>query len=129
MGLSNTTGTYEAFLKQWDKRSFKKFELKPLEMKKTKLFSKNNVIYNEDSNVLIKKIEGDILYLDTPYTITDYNSAYHLLETIVKYDEPEIKGITGRRANKPEKSKYSVQNKVAEAYEDLIKYLQINIRV
>lgn len=122
MGLSNTTGTYEAFLKQWDKRSFKKFELKPLEMKKTKLFSKNNVIYNEDSNVLIKKIEGDILYLDTPYTITDYNSAYHLLETIVKYDEPEIKGITGRRANKPEKSKYSVQNKVAEAYEDLIKY-------
>ena len=121
MGLSNTTGTYEAFLKDWDKRSFKNFELLPLEMKEVKLYSKNNVVYNHDSNELIKQIEGDILYLDTPYTITDYNSAYHLLETIVKYDKPDIKGITGRRVNKPEKSKYSIKNKVATAYDDLIK--------
>ena len=118
MGLSNTTGTYEAFLKDWDKRSFKNFELLPLEMKEVKLYSKNNVVYNHDSNELIKQIEGDILYLDTPYTITDYNSAYHLLETIVKYDKPDIKGITGRRVNKPEKSKYSIKNKVATAYDD-----------
>lgn len=122
MGLSNTTGTYEAFLKDWDKRAFKQFELIPLGMKKSKLYSKDNIVYNEDANELIKKIKGDILYLDTPYTITDYNSAYHLLETITKYDNPEIKGITGRRVNKPEKSKYSVLTKVASAYEDLIKH-------
>lgn len=121
MGLSNTTGTYEAFLKQWDKRAFKDFELLPLEMNKCDLHSDKNIIYNLDSNELIKKISGDILYLDTPYTITDYNSAYHLLETIVKYDKPEIRGITGRRVNKIEKSKYSIQTKVAEAYDDLIK--------
>lgn len=121
MGMSNTTGTYEAFLKEWDKRAFKSFNLLPLEMKNAKLKSKNNIVYNEDSNSLIKKISGDILYLDTPYTITDYNSAYHLLETIVKYDSPEIRGITGRRVKKADKSKYSTQNKVAEAYEDLIK--------
>lgn len=121
MGLSNTTGTYEAFLKHWDKRAFKHFELMPLEMKECELFSSDNVVYNEDSNELIKRLTGDILYLDTPYTITDYNSAYHLLETIVRYDQPEIRGITGRRVNKIEKSKYSIQNKVAEAYEDLIR--------
>ena len=121
MGLSNTTGTYEAFLKQWDKRAFKKFELLPLEMNCCELYSTENVVYNMDSNVLIKQLVGDILYLDTPYTITDYNSAYHLLETIVKYDMPEIRGVTGRRVKKAEKSKYSIQNKVAEAYDDLIK--------
>lgn len=121
MGLSNTTGTYEAFLKQWDKRAFKSFELMPLEMNNCKLYSNDNIVYNMDSNELIKQLTGDILYLDTPYTITDYNSAYHLLETIVRYDTPEIRGVTGRRVNKVEKSKYSIQNKVAEAYEDLIK--------
>lgn len=121
MGLSNTTGTYEAFLKHWDKRAFKTFELLPLEMNICKLHSNDNIVYNMDSNELIKQLTGDILYLDTPYTITDYNSAYHLLETIVRYDAPEIRGVTGRRANKAEKSKYSIQNKVAEAYEDLIK--------
>lgn len=121
MGLSNTTGTYEAFLKDWDKRAFKPFALMPLEMKKCDKVCKSH-IYNEDSNELIRKIKGDILYLDTPYTITDYNSAYHLLETIVKYDNPAISGKTGRRTNKLEKSLYSIKNKVAEAYEDLIAY-------
>ena len=120
MNYSNITGTYEAFLKTWDKRAFKKFELKPLEMKNCVLHSTENVVYNEDANELIKKISGDILYLDTPYTTLDYNSAYHVLETIVKCDEPELKGITGRRKNKKEKSKYSIPSKVAIAYEDLI---------
>ena len=121
MGLSNTTGTYEAFLKIWDSRAHKRFVLEPLTIEKKKVYSDKNIVYNEDSNELIRKISGDILYLDTPYTITDYNSAYHLLETITLYDNPDIKGLTGRRANKPEKSKYSIENKVAAAYEDLIK--------
>ena len=121
MGLSNTTGTYEAFLKNWDSRAHKTFVLKPLSLAKKPLFSENNVVYNEDSNNLIKKIRGDILYLDTPYTVTDYSSAYHLLETIALYDNPEIRGLTGRRVKKPEKSKYSIENKVADVYEDLIK--------
>lgn len=122
MGLSNTTGTYEAFLKIWDSRAHKTFVLEPLSLEKRPLFSNENIVYNEDSNILIKKIKGDILYLDTPYTITDYSSAYHLLETIALYDNPEIRGLTGRRVKKPEKSKYSIENKVAEAYEDLIKH-------
>lgn len=119
MGVSNTSGTYEAFLKEWDRRSFKKFVLTPLELCVTNHVNKN-LVFNQDANSLIKVIEGDILYLDTPYTITDYNSAYHLLETIAKYDYPEIKGITGRRANKKEKSLYSIKEKVAIAYEQLI---------
>lgn len=121
MGLSNTTGTYEAFLKEWDKRAFKDFVLGPLEMKHSLLYSADNITYNRDANELIREISGDILYLDTPYTVTDYNSAYHLLETITKYDNPEIRGKTGRRIERPEKSHYTVLKKVSAAYEDLIK--------
>lgn len=121
MGLSNTTGTYEAFLKDWDKRAFKPFELTPLELQEKSLKSNSNIVYCDDSNELVRKISGDILYLDTPYTVTDYNSAYHLLETIVKYDNPDIRGKTGRRIDRPEKSLYTCQKKVLKAYEDLIK--------
>lgn len=121
MGVSNTTGTYEAFLKKWDSRAFKKFIYQPLEIETKKLYCENNIVYNEDSNALIKKIEGDILYLDTPYTVTEYSSAYHLLETIVLYDNPEIRGITGRRVNRPAKSDYTKKNSVKLAYEELIK--------
>lgn len=68
MGLSNTTGTYEAFLKEWDKRSFKKFELIPLEMKKCEKI-KGSAIYNQDSNELVRQIKGDILKFYNKYKL------------------------------------------------------------
>ena len=51
-------------------------------LKSNKIF--NNTIYNKDSNELLRKINGDVLYIDPPYTVTDYNSAYHVLESISK---------------------------------------------
>ncbi len=44
MGLSNTTGTYEAFLKDWDSRAYKRFNLVPLGIENKKVKSKNNVV-------------------------------------------------------------------------------------
>lgn len=49
---------------------------------------KNNLAFNEDTNFLLRHISGDIAYIDTPYTITQYASAYHVLETIARYDFP-----------------------------------------
>ena len=121
MGYSNTSGTYEAFLKEWDSRALKPFVLEPLGIERKPLCSNQNTVFCRDSNELIKILSGDILYLDTPYTITDYFSAYHLLETIAKYDYPAIRGKTGRRVEKGQKSKYSIKGQVYAAYEDLIK--------
>ena len=65
---------------------------------------KDNECYNENANTLIKKIKGDILYLDPPYNSRQYLPNYHLLETVAKYDNPKIKGKTGIREYKSEKS-------------------------
>ena len=121
MGVSNTTGTYEAFLKDWDSRALKRFVLTPLTMEETPLYSQENITYCEDSNDLLRKIEGDILYLDTPYTVTEYSAAYHILETIAKYDDPAIKGLTGRRTENVQKSPYCKKEQALAAYEDLIR--------
>lgn len=118
--FSNITGTYEAFLKDWDSRSLKKFKLAPLEMNVTDNIQKNE-IYNEDSNALIRNISGDILYIDPPYTVTEYSSAYHVLETIAKYDYPEISGITGRRKDNDAKSCYTRKQLALRSFEDLIR--------
>src|SRR5690625_2868562 len=50
--VSNTTGTYGAFLKKWDKRAFKTLELLPLEVINNR---RKNKVFNEDANELIKK--------------------------------------------------------------------------
>ena len=115
--VSNITGTYGAYLKDWDKRSFKKFE-----MIRLNVFNNNeqNECYREDANELIKKIEGDILYIDPPYNSRQYLPNYHLLETIARYDEPKINGKTGIRDYTEEKSNYCVKAKVYEELENLI---------
>lgn len=125
MGVSNTTGTYEAFLKTWDKRALKNFILEPIDINNVMPIS-NNTVYNKDSNELIRIISGDILYIDPPYTITDYNSAYHLLESIAKYDYPLINGITGRRKEVYKKSKYTRKEQALINFEDLFRQAKFN---
>lgn len=125
MGVSNTTGTYEAFLKIWDKRALKQFVLEPIEINNAKPMA-TNTIYNKDSNELIRTISGDILYIDPPYTVTDYNAAYHLLESIAKYDYPQINGITGRRKEIYKKSKYTRKEQALMNFEDLFRQAQFN---
>lgn len=125
MGVSNTTGTYEAYLKNWDNRALKEFELQPINIRKAnKIF--NNTIYNKDSNELLRRITGDVLYIDPPYTVTDYNSAYHILESISKYDYPTIGGITGRRKEITKKSKYTKKKQALINFEDLFRQANFN---
>ncbi|MFA6194768.1 MAG: DNA adenine methylase [Patescibacteria group bacterium] len=126
MRFSNTSGTYEAFLKEWDRRSLKKFRFLPMEINNCKSINKENLVYNEDANSLIRKISGDILYIDPPYTVTEYSSAYHVLETIAKYDYPGIAGITGRRTENDKKSHYTREKTALFAFEDLIRQAQFN---
>lgn len=115
--VSNITGTYGAFLKSWDKRAFKRFELIKLSVIDN---NQRNICYNEDANELIKKISGDILYIDPPYNERQYLSNYHLLETIAKYDFPKLKGVTGVRPYNNEKSDYCIKRSVKAAFEALI---------
>lgn len=115
--VSNIAGTYGAYLKQWDKRTFKDFEMMRFQIIDN---NKKNKSYNEDANTLIDKLEGDILYLDPPYNSRQYAPNYHLLETISKYDNPQIKGITGMRPYNNEKSSFCIKSEVLEAFEYLL---------
>lgn len=115
--ISNITGTYGAYLKQWDKRTFKEFEMARLDVIDN---NRINKCYNKDANKLIQDLEGDILYLDPPYNSRQYAPNYHLLETISKYDYPKIQGITGMRPYEDAKSSFCVKSEVLEAFEDLI---------
>jgi len=100
---SNIAGVYGAFQKKWDVRATKKLTLRPIELVINK---KNNQSFNDNSLNLINKIEADIFYLDPPYNKRQYAPNYHLLETIAKYDSPEIRGITGLRDYENQKSNF-----------------------
>ncbi len=100
---ANIAGVYAAFHKKWDPRAIKKIELKRISplLSDKKCFS-----FCGDSMSLVKKVSTDIIYLDPPYNERQYAPNYHLLETISKYDNPDIYGITGMRDYKDQKSDF-----------------------
>jgi adenine-specific DNA-methyltransferase len=116
--ISNISGTYGAYLKHWDKRALGDLKLRSIDVTNNEM---KNRCYNEDANKLIKRLKGDILYIDPPYNGRQYISNYHLLETIARYDNPVLYGKTGLRTYEEEKSKYCIRSEVSSFFEDLIK--------
>lgn len=114
---ANTASVYGAYLKQLKKSAQKNIVLKPAELI---INDKEHKVFNEDINQLVKKIKGDILYLDPPYNRRQYATNYHLLETIAKYDNPKIHGKTGLRSYENQKSLYCSPSKVKATFKNLI---------
>ena len=113
--VANTASVYEAFLKT----------IKPPALKELRLSSANFIlndnsheVFNEDSNELIKKVSGDILYLDPPYNHRQYGSKYHILNTITRYEDFTPKGKTGLPDYN--RSDYSAKRKVHDSFNELI---------
>ncbi len=115
--ISNISGTYGAFLKIDDPRKFKKLNL---EIPRLIFKGKNHRVYKKDSNLLIKEIESDILYVDPPYNSRQYAPNYHILETIAVWDKKIKDNKTGLRDYLYQKSEYCLKNKCVSAFEDLI---------
>ncbi len=109
--VSNITGTYGAYLKDWDKRSFKKILMQDLCIIDNK---KENQCFNLDGIKLLDQIKGDILYLDPPYNSRQYAPNYHVLETVARYDYPKLHGVTGMRDWSALKSELCIKNKVSD---------------
>ena len=123
--VSNTSGTYEAFFKFWESRAKKDFQIEPLDLYECKT-TREHVVYNEETNKIVRQIEGDIAYLDPPYSVTQYASAYHVLETIARYDFPIIRGVGGKRDKGKNVSLYSRKQLAKNQFEDLFRQIKFN---
>ena len=113
--VSNTVGHYEAYFK--DKMLSDKFIFNFINT----VHLENVEIHREDANTLVHNIKADIVYVDPPYNSRQYSRFYHVLETIVKWDKPELYGT----AQKPKAENMSDYCRTNAKYKfaDLIKNL------
>lgn len=107
--MANTASVYGAFLKK-----LKKSAQKPLTLKSAKFYINDHphTVTNSDVNLLAKTSKHDVVYLDPPYNHRQYSGNYHILETIARDDSPEIRGITGMRDCREQKSDYCSRSNV-----------------
>lgn len=117
--IANTVGHYDAYRKKEKIKDSFIFELiTPLNIS-----GKEIEIYREDANELVRKVSADIAFIDPPYNSRQYSRFYHVLESIVKWDKPELEGV----AMKPpveNMSEYS-KTRAPEVFDDLIKNLNV----
>jgi len=117
--VANTASVYGAYLKHIKASAAKNLVIKPAIFQQTE---NSHHVFQKDSNVLIKKIEGDILYLDPPYNARQYGANYHVLNTIAKYDTFVPKGKTGLRDYY--KSDWCKTGEVLKSFGELIENAQ-----
>jgi len=116
--VSNISGTFGAFLKFWERRTYNKLLLKVPEILVNSY--DNNMAFNENGVTLCEKIESDILYIDPPYNNRQYAPNYHILETIARYDNPSIKGKSGMRPYEDQKSEFCKRESARAALKNIV---------
>jgi adenine-specific DNA-methyltransferase len=109
--VANISGTYGAFLKEWQPNALKPLLLAPPEVIESAL---EHRAYREDANELIGRLEGDILYIDPPYNHRQYAANYHVLDVIAEHHRVEDleayeRALYGKTGLRPyERSAYCV---------------------
>lgn len=114
---ANTCGHYDAFRKKLD-------TLDPIKLLMPReILTKENLgnqIYRRDANQLVKEINSDLTYIDTPYNSRQYGDAYHLLENIIEWNKPKVEGVARKMVDRGSiKSTYCTV-KAPQAFEELI---------
>ena len=110
--LSNTVGHFDAYIKK------PITETKPV-FRMIDAASYDGVkIYREDANILAEDVEADLFYLDPPYNSRQYSRFYHVYETLVKWDAPELFGTALKPA--PENMSRYCTTRARDAFKDLV---------
>jgi len=131
---ANTVGQYDAFLKHLGEAAYTQEGrhlvdsnvYKPLRLGMPAFeYDGRNRVYNEDLNVLIERLKGDVLYLDPPYNTRQYVDCYHVLENVMRWDKPALYGKTRKFRRERLKSRYSRRGDAASALGELVERARV----
>ena len=99
--VDNTVGLQQAYLKGWKSpRVDTKIELKLLPS-----YAGPVGIHIPGDALKINYPRAEVAYLDPPYTPADYSTYYHIWDSIVRWDKPEVSLKTNRRLDRIKKKK------------------------
>jgi len=113
--IANTVGHYDAYFKK--EHINDDFFMKPIDPINIEEVS----IFREDTNLLVKKIKADVVYIDPPYNSRQYNRFYHVLETLTKWDKPKLHGVALKPdpENMSDYCRSNAKNRLAELVIDI----------
>lgn len=125
--VDSTCGVQMAYVKHWAKRSFNDLELRVPDMvagKGTALQMDAEKLAPALKEMIRQPVE--LVYLDPPYNQHSYLSNYHIWETLVRWDKPDVYGVAQKRTEcREKKSAFNSKRKHGEVFSDLIDALEV----
>ena len=117
--VDSTTGVQMAYLKQWAQRSYN-----PLSLRMPDVLPRSSkgpsMALSLDAEEAAKT-PCDLAYLDPPYNQHKYLGNYHIWETLVRWDAPEVYGVACKRVDcRDRSSEFNSKPKFATAFARLI---------
>ena len=113
--VDSTTGVQMAYLKKWATRAYNELELRMPDVcpaSPSGACEAHHLEAREAAQVL----SGDVAYIDPPYNQHAYIGNYHVWESLVLWDKPEVYGIACKRIDcRERKSDFNRKPKAMEA--------------
>jgi adenine-specific DNA-methyltransferase len=118
--VDSTTGVQMAYLKTWAPRSYNDLELRVPNLLPRAKHGKGQAVCL-DAFEAAKVLEGDVAYIDPPYNQHSYLGNYHIWESFVRWDKPEVYGIACKRVDVRERqSVFNSRPRFASAMQELL---------
>jgi len=92
--VDSTVGVQMAYLKRWAPRSFQ-----PLRLRLPALLDGPGSASRLEAREAASRHPADLAYLDPPYNQHSYLGNYHVWESLVRWDKPEVYGVAMKRAD------------------------------
>lgn len=98
--VDSTTGLQMAYLKEWAPRAMRRLELRVPRVLPRAGAGKGRAVRMEAAEAArLLGPEAGIAYIDPPYNQHSYLGNYHIWETLVRWDAPEVYGAARKRAD------------------------------
>ena len=114
--VDSTCGLQMAYLKQWSARSHHRLELRLPE-----LLPGSGRALHVEASVAATSGTYDLVYIDPPYNQHRYLGNYHVWESLVRWDKPDVYGTAMKRIDcKQYKSDFNSKLRIRQALADVV---------
>ena len=114
--VDSTCGLQMAYLKQWSARSHN-----PLALRLPAMLDGPGRALQSEASVAARGAAYDLVYLDPPYNQHRYLGNYHVWESLVRWDKPEVYGTAMKRVDcKEYKSDFNSRVRIAGALSEIV---------
>ena len=97
--VDSTVGVQMAYLKRWAARSFQ-----PLRLRVPEMLDGAGSASCLEAEEAAERHAADLAYLDPPYNQHSYLGNYHVWESLVRWDKPDVYGVAMKRVDVRERS-------------------------